>query len=791
MTISALTSALSGLRISQQQIDVISTNVANVGTEGYTRKILPQSSLVSEGVTIGVSAEKIIRQVDLNLEKNLWTQISGTSQLNIKASYLENIEQFHGSSDKEISISAELARLQDAFSELAITPEDNQLQLAVVNQALDVANKINDFDDLINTLRNDAQDEMGTSIARANDLLEQIADLNNQIQENAVFNRTTASLEDQRDSAIKELSGIIEISFFVQGDGVMVVQTSEGVELAAERAQELYFNATPIGAGSLYPDNAGGIYVGNPITNPTTAIEITTDDIGGKLGGLLELRDEIFPKQQAQLDELAHKMALRFEAQGLRLFTDESGAIPSDTAPTPEVTLPLPGTPAIPVEYVGFAGEITVNQAIIDDPTLVQQGTATTDVPVQSASNEVIRRIIEFTFGDVAYEQAVGTTDVRVGGAATSLQEWLGVYSENQITTLRDIAAFGNLATAAGSPFAIPGTDTFSITVDPSGEGVGPTAYVININTLPAPQDANELATAITALDPDLSASVNANGELEIESRWDIEIADVNIGTAGFQYLGLNPGTYEAEDPFIDVQVGNDDPVRIYIEPGDTEAELIDKLILDPAIANDTGVPGLAYDAVTFAATGQLILRAGDDFTNPEFGGDIKITTGASEVDAANAEINVLTPGTLPDGVNLVSAIFGSFNASGQDISPISDVTYSSEVLNGSGTFLSFREDNLGADLSISTNIIGETSLTGFAQKMVNEHIQELILTQNRIADEESLQELLETQLLNESGVNIDEELSSLIVVQTAYSASARVVTAVDEMFQELLNAVR
>jgi flagellar hook-associated protein 1 FlgK len=790
MSISALSSALSGLRISQQQIDVISTNVANASTPGYTRKLLPQSSLVSEGVTIGVSADKIIRQVDLNLERNLWTQISGTSQLSIKASYLEQIEQFHGSSDKEISISAELARLQDAFSALAITPEDTQLQLSVVNQAVDVAEKINDFAELIHTLRSDAQTEMETSVDRANDLLDQIAELNSQIQQNTAFNQTTASLEDQRDEAIKELSGILEISFFTRGDGVMVVQTNEGVELASDKAQELYFSPNPLGPASLYPDNAAGIFVGNPITNPTAAIEITTEDIGGKLGGLLELRDVTFPKQQAQLDELAHKMALRFEAQGLRLFTDESGAIPADTAPTPEVTTPA-FIAAVPVEYIGFSSEITVNQNILDDPSLVQQGTAATDIPVQAGSNEVIRRIIEFTFGDVAYEQAQGTIDVRVGGAAANLQEWLGVYSENRIVTSRDILAFGNLATAAGSPFAVPGTDTFSITVDPAGEGTGPSVYAININALPPPHDANELATAITALDPDLTASVNGNGELEIESRWDIEISDVNMGTAGFQYLGINPGTYEADDPYIEVQVGNDDPVRIFIEPGDTETELIDKLILDPTIPNDVGVPGLAYDAVTFAATGQLILRAGDDYTNPEFGGDIKITTGSAQVDAANAEINVLTPGTLTDGINLVSALFGSFNASGQDVSPIVDVGYSSEILNGSGTFLAFREEYLGADLSISTNIVGETSLTDFAQKMVNEHIQELILTQNRIADEESLQELLETQLLNESGVNIDEELGSLIVVQTAYSASARVVTAVDEMFQELLNAVR
>lgn len=792
MSISALNSALSGLRVSQQQIELISNNVANASTPGYTRKTMPQSSFAVEGVSIGVRGGNVIRQVDLNLERNLWTQVSAVGQLDVKRTYLEKIEQFHGPPDQELSVAAELSRLQDSFAALAETPEDAQLQAIVVDQAIDVSTKINDLADLIQTSRNDAQDEIGTSIDRINNLLEQIAEINGEISERVAFNETTATLEDQRDIAIQELTELIDISFFVRGDGVLVVQTNRGVELASDIAQELTFRPLPLGPASLYPDNAAGIYVGDPLVNPASAIEITELSPGGKIGGLLELRDEIFPKQRAQLDEFAHKLALRFEAQGLRLFTDASGAIPADTAPTPEILPPSIPAPAVPVEYIGFSSEITVNQNILTDNSLIQKGTAVTDLPVQSGSNEVIQRIIEFTFGDTAYEEAAGTIDVRVGGAATSLQEWLGIYSENTITTSRDLAAYGDITAAAGTPFTPPGADTFSITLDPNGEGIGPTGPLnVNISTLPAPQNATDLANAITALHPDITASVNANGQLVIDSRWDMQIDDVNMGTIGFQFLGLNPGTYEATDPYFEVQVGNADPVRIVIEPGDTQTDLIDKLIYDPSIPNDVGVPGLAYDAVTFTATGELILRPGDDYINPEFGGDIKITSGPMTVDAANAEINVVTPGTLPNGINVVSALFGSFNTSGQDLSPVSSVGYQSETETGSGVFVPFRSNLLGADLSISTNIQGATSLLSFAQKMVNEQTQELILTETRINDEQTLQELLQEQLSNDSGVSIDEELGNLIVVQTAYSAAARVITAVDELFQELLNAVR
>src|SRR5688572_14149018 len=133
MSLTALNAALTGLRIAQQQIGVISNNVANVGTPGYTRKILPQSAQVINGQGVGVLAETVIRNVDLNLSRDLWTQISSSSMLDIKETYLNRIQQFHGPPDKELSIAAELAALHDSFAVLADSPEDRFLQSNTVN----------------------------------------------------------------------------------------------------------------------------------------------------------------------------------------------------------------------------------------------------------------------------------------------------------------------------------------------------------------------------------------------------------------------------------------------------------------------------------------------------------------------------------------------------------------------------------------------------------------------------------------------------------------------------------
>ena len=801
MGLSSLDAALSGLRIAQQQINIISNNIANVGTPGFTRKLLPQSSHAIEGVTVGVAAETIIRNVDLNLARDLWTQISSIGLLEVKESYLNRISQFHGPPDKELSVAAELARLQDSFSALADTPEDTFLLASVVNQAVDTAYKINDLADLITTLRNDAQDEIQTVVNRINDLLLQVTELNDQVKSNLNSSRTTALIEDKRDEAIKELTCLIDISFFIRGDGALVVQTSEGIELAGDTAQQLTFSPLPLSPQTYYPVSANGIFVGDPSEHG--AVDITTKEPGGMLGGLIELRDDIFPKQTAQLDELAHKISLRFEQQGLRLFTDVSGNVPSDNAPDP-TTLPDP----TPVEYVGFSTTIRVNEAIIDDNSLLRRGT--TGATVQPGSSEVIDRILEFTFGSIEFQQAIGDIDMRTSLQAVpnnTLQNWLGIYSENKVSGSVDLTAYASVAdiitsggnSAFGTVVPPAETDRFTITFDDPDFGAGPHTVTVDLRAVPAigPTAADDLVAFINAdanfvlamADFNAAVSISSDGELVIESRSDITIDTAGVepmSDLGFAFLGLNPSTTESTDPYFNIQVGNNTSIRITIDPNDNDNDLLAQL---------SAVPGLALEDFTISADGFLRMRPGEDYSNPEYGGTINIIGGPFQT--LNAGINgVLGPGTVPDTINIVSALFGSFSTGVpvQDISPVSNVDYQSETdasLAPPIPTVPFRTSLLGPGANISTEIIGSMRLVDFSQKMISQQTQELVLVQNQLSDEKTLKEILQRQLLDESGVNLDEELGHLIVVQTAFAASARVISAIDELFHELLNAVR
>ena len=800
MGLTALNSALSGLAISQAQIDIISANVSNAGTEGYTRKILPQSAIMVNGQAIGVEAETITRVVDMNISQTLWTQISTVALNDVQAHYLDQIGQFHGPPDKELSVAAEISALQDAFALLSDNPTDQFVQAKTVDAAVDTATKINNFSDLITQLRNDVENEIADTVRQINDYLNQIASANTEIQRSTNLGQTIANAEDVRDQSVKELSSLLEISFFTRGDGVMVVQTDEGVELAATTAKTLTFDQQGVSALSHYPDSLEGVHVGDPDTDPN-AIEITDGSLSGRLEGLLILRDETFPKQMAQLDELAYQLAARFDAQGITLFTDQDGLIPAGNPPN--LTL----VPETPVAYVGFSSQIQVNVAILEDNGLLQTGT--NGAVVQNGSNEVIRRILDFTFSEIDHQEAVGTLDLRLDApplGPTTLQEYLGLSSENLIDTTRDLTEFVDAATfiAATNGDINAAANVFTITFEDAAAGLGPVSIDVDIDAanivaggnnfmddlvtyiegtlIPALPLADQ--TALTDMnvdfldhDPNLNPS---NGGLRITSNADITIdATVAVNAMGannLALLGLSEGTFEATDPYFDVAVGNNNFTRITIEPGETQIDLETKL---------RAVPGLAVDID--AVTGVLSIRPGEDFANPLYGGDMRLISGPYEVNGATA---AALAGA--DGISVVSALFGSFNAGvpPTDVSPITDVNYGVAISNTDPTQLPFREDFLGPGANISTNIVGTLSLEDYAQKMVNEHTQELRLLKARVDDDDVFRDILNDQLLNQSGVNIDQELSNLILVQTAYGASARVLTAVDQMFQELLNSV-
>jgi flagellar hook-associated protein 1 FlgK len=96
----------------------------------------------------------------------------------------------------------------------------------------------------------------------------------------------------------------------------------------------------------------------------------------------------------------------------------------------------------------------------------------------------------------------------------------------------------------------------------------------------------------------------------------------------------------------------------------------------------------------------------------------------------------------------------------------------------------------LGANGTISLNYETSNTIGGFAANLVGAQSTAVSAASTTLATSTSLQTTLQAKLAAGSGVSIDSELSNLIVLQNAYGANAKVLTAAQSLWTDLYNAV-
>lgn len=96
----------------------------------------------------------------------------------------------------------------------------------------------------------------------------------------------------------------------------------------------------------------------------------------------------------------------------------------------------------------------------------------------------------------------------------------------------------------------------------------------------------------------------------------------------------------------------------------------------------------------------------------------------------------------------------------------------------------------LGAAGNLSVPYPAQPTLAGQAAALVGAQASDSTAAQTALSDAQSLQTALQTRLSTGSGVSIDTEMSTMIALQNAYGANAKVITAVQAMWNTLEQAV-
>ncbi len=341
--ISQLSLGLTALRASQFGLSVAGQNIANASTPGYHRQLahLVNRRPISFGnleFGTGVEVSQIRRMqfqiIESAITENNTAQATFDVQLDISLQFETLLTAEPG------SISSTIDTLFNRLEELSAQPHDATVRNTVILSAQDVVRSLRSLTSDLDRLTQNIDAEVRASVSTVNDLTRQVIELNREIKQAKAAGIQPNNLLDRRDAIVNELAGYLDVQVDVNDDSVLL---ADGLILAGQgtpRDMEVYQDET-------------GLHL---------RLVGSSEDLtlrGGKLDGLLTLRNETIPGLHERLNEVARGLFAAIDPQHA-LGVGISGLHTRLTTQRPltDVTVPLnQASTALPIT----AGTLTVS----------------------------------------------------------------------------------------------------------------------------------------------------------------------------------------------------------------------------------------------------------------------------------------------------------------------------------------------------------------------------------------------------------------------------------------------
>ncbi len=314
MSLSAsLSNALAGMHTSQNSLEVLARNVANAGTPGYHKQSL--SVIDTKGVnSASARSGGIERAFNRSLQAYYTSAVSDAGFSSTRANVLDRLQSYLGKPGDAGSLDTMFGALQNAFQALGTSPDSYAARAAVVSGAQAMATTLNALTRDIQGLRQETETQMASSVDTLNLAISSLQKINGRLADQSADDASRAALMDQRDRLVAQISEVIDVRVDYRGDDTVALMTRTGVGILDVKASVFAFEP----AGALSADkqfNAdparSGVGRLTLTTSSGTVIDLVQQNVvqSGRLGALINLRDDTLVKAQDQLDEIAAGLA--------------------------------------------------------------------------------------------------------------------------------------------------------------------------------------------------------------------------------------------------------------------------------------------------------------------------------------------------------------------------------------------------------------------------------------------------------------------------------------------------
>lgn len=349
---SALSIAQSTLLNTSRQTTVVSRNISEANNPDYSRRtaVLATASNGAQIVTIQRTTNEVLYRQNLQA-------ISASAGQNVILSGLNTLNFDVYGIEYANSPATLLGEFQQAMQIYSASPSNNSVAENAVDSAKALVRSLNDGTNAIQAYRTDVDRQIEGAVGELNSLLSDFKRLNDEVSTGTRLGRDVNDALDQREALLKKISAYVPVNTITRADNDLMLVTASGQTLFDKIPREVTFSTT---AGLQPGVNGNAIYVDGVAIIPGNG---GNTNAGGALAAMVQLRDDVTVKMQAQLDEIARGM--------IAAFREVDPNPPNDAVPG---LFTWSGSPALPADGTlvnGLARDISIN-AVFDS---VQGGT--------------------------------------------------------------------------------------------------------------------------------------------------------------------------------------------------------------------------------------------------------------------------------------------------------------------------------------------------------------------------------------------------------------------------------
>ena len=403
--------SVAGLHANLTAMEVISHNVSNMNTHGYSRQtalLTPSLPRNVNGIYLGsgVDVTGVRRAEDRYLNRNVYLGIQDKGANDAASAGLNELQEIFNETGDATGTSSRLSDFWAAWSDLANAPEGSAERVAVQGKARVLVTNFHTLNARLKSLRKNLDLEVSDEVTRVNEIVKKIADLNVNIANIENMGQSANDFRTIRNGLMEDLGQLIDYTYFEDDRGGVVVSVGGGLPLVEQGTYgtlEARNNPMNSSLKDVYFVSQSGIEQ-----------NITGTIAGGEMYGNLQVRDRHIQDQLDKLDEIAFTLidqvnAIHVTGFGLNGSTGNNFFTPLATSSDASAFISLDA--AISSDYNNIVGGLIAEPGDNRAANLIA---ALRDTPVLNGGTDTFQEY---------YGGMIGTVGIAAENAANSVKQ--------------------------------------------------------------------------------------------------------------------------------------------------------------------------------------------------------------------------------------------------------------------------------------------------------------------------------------------------------------------------------